>query len=69
MKAEDAPIRDEYDFSTAVRNPYAARANKRAESDVRAVMIDAELFERFPSSEAVNEALRSLLKRQEQDAS
>ena len=29
---------------------------------------DADLFERFPSTEAVNGALRSLLKRQEQDA-
>jgi hypothetical protein len=68
MKAEDAPIRDEYDFSTAVRNPYAARANMRPEPAGRAVVIEAELFEKFPSSEAVNEALRSLLRRQEQDA-
>ena len=67
----DYEMRDEYDLSHAIRNPYAARAKARAEAAATGgglVVIEPSLFEKFPSSEAVNEALRSLLKRQEQDA-
>ena len=57
-KAEDGEMRAEYDFSTARRNPYAERANMQT----NIVAIEPELYEAFPSSEAVNEALRLVLK-------
>jgi hypothetical protein len=50
-------VRDEYDFKHAIRNPYARLARNgplvRLEPDVLAV---------FPDSNAVNEALRLLIK-------
>jgi hypothetical protein len=57
MKAEDGPIRDEYDFTNSRKNPYAERAN----AGVKLVVIEPDLYERFPSTEAVNSALRGLL--------
>jgi hypothetical protein len=51
-------MKDEYDFSKARRNPYAGRAN--APSTV--VYIEPEMHELFPTSEAVNEALRLVAK-------
>ena len=51
-------MRAEYDFSRGVRNPYAARFAKGS----NLVLIDPELFKAFPSEEAVNSALRILLK-------
>ena len=67
----DYEMRDEYDLSQAVLNPYPARARARAEAIAAGgglVVIEPALFARFPSSEAVNDALRSLLKTQAQDA-
>lgn len=69
----DYEMRPEYDFSKAVRNPYPGRARARAaaiEAGVgeNIVVIEPELFAKFPSSEAVNEALRSLLRQKEQSA-
>ncbi len=57
-KAEDGEIRSEYDFSKGKKNPYAERAN--AKSSV--VLIEPELQDLFPDSDAVNEALRLLVK-------
>jgi len=57
-KAEDGEMRAEYDFSTARRNPYAERANMQT----NIVVIEPELYKAFPSAEAVNEALRLVLK-------
>jgi hypothetical protein len=56
-RAEEGVIRAEYDFSKAQKNAYAERAN--AASSL--VSIDADLFAAFPSSEAVNRALRLVL--------
>ena len=64
----DYEMRSHYDLSDARRNPYPARARARAAEAKNMVVIEPELFEKFPSSEAVNEALRSLLKQREQSA-
>jgi hypothetical protein len=56
--AEDGEVRAEYDFSKARKNPYAQRANR----NTNIVVIEPELFEVFPSSDAVNEALRLMVK-------
>lgn len=59
-KAKPDPDRDtlqpEYDFSKAVRGTTAARYAK----GTNVVVLDPELRELFPTSEAVNEALREL---------
>lgn len=51
-------MKDEYDFSNGRPNPYAARA--RSQSNL--VSIEPDLFAIFPDSEAVNEALRLVVK-------
>ncbi len=66
----DYEMRPEYHFGNAVRNPYPARARARAAAaevaaaDGNLVVIEPELFEQLPSSEAV----RSVLKQREQNA-
>jgi hypothetical protein len=57
-KAEDGAMRAEYDFSKARTNPYAERANCGS----NLVVIEPDLFEVFPSSDAVNDALRLIVK-------
>jgi hypothetical protein len=49
-------IRPEYDFSRAVRNPYASRY--AAGSNI--VVLEPDVAALFPNSNSVNEALRSL---------
>ena len=49
-------LRPEYDFSKAVRGATAARYAE----GTNVVVLDPELRELFPNSEAVNEALREL---------
>lgn len=51
-------MRTEYKLSGGIKNPYAARFAK----GTNLVLIDPDLFEVFPSSEAVNRALRLLAK-------
>jgi hypothetical protein len=51
-------MKDEYDFSNARRNPYAARANAQA----NLIPIEPELLAIFPDAAAVNEALRLVVK-------
>jgi hypothetical protein len=57
--SSDDDLLDEYDFSTGVRGKYA----KHARDDSRMVSIEPDLFEQFPSDQAVNDALRELLRR------
>lgn len=57
-KAEDGEMRAEYDFSKGRRNPYAERANK----EMNVVLIEPELYSVFDSDEAVNEALRLIVR-------
>ena len=60
-KKRDSPdeLRAEYDFdfSKARPNPYAARLKGRAV----AVVLDPDVAEAFPTSESVNEVLRSVV--------
>lgn len=48
---------EEYDFSKGIRGKYA----KRYHQGSNIVVLDADLSERFPNSESVNQALRSLV--------
>ena len=56
-ESEDDDMREEYDFSESVRAPYAALAG-----DVHIVNLDADVWNAFPDSQSVNEALRVLIK-------
>jgi hypothetical protein len=53
--ADRDTMRDEYDFSDAMRGVTAARYAKGAN-----VVIDPEVLDVFPDGNAANEALRSL---------
>jgi hypothetical protein len=56
--ANDADMREEYDFSNAVRGKYADRFPK----DVVMVTLAPDVAEAFPDATAVNDALRVLIK-------
>jgi hypothetical protein len=59
MKAEeDDDIRPDYDFSNAVRGKYF----ERYQAGTNIVLLDSDVAAAFPDSDAVNEALRSLLR-------
>ena len=53
---KDPGILDEYDFSGGVRGKYAARYQE----GTNIVRLDDDVAAMFPSSEEVNEALRTL---------
>ncbi len=55
---KDDDMRKEYDFTHAVRGKYA----DRFPHDVVMVTLAPDVAEAFPNAEAVNEALRVLLK-------
>jgi hypothetical protein len=60
---DDDDLRPEYDFKalgTGVRGKYARRISR----STNVVTIDEDLVEAFPNAKAVNDALRSLLKKQ-----
>ena len=57
MKADDDDIRPEYDFTNAVRGKYYERYRQ----GTNVVLLEPDVAAAFPDSEAVNEALRSLL--------
>jgi hypothetical protein len=50
-------LRPEYDFSSGVRGKYA----KRFAEGSNVVVLEPDVAERFPNSEAVNRALRRLI--------
>jgi len=56
---DDSDMRAEYDFSKGKRGKYATRF----EEGTNIVVLDPDIAESFPNSEAVNRALRSLLKK------
>ncbi len=58
MRAEDGG-RESYDFSNAKPNPYAQRIREHGSN---LVVIEPDLFAIFPDSDAVNDALRLLVK-------
>ena len=51
-------MKQEYDFSSGVRGKYF----KRFQQGSNVVVLDPEIAEFFSSSEAVNEALRALMR-------
>ena len=53
----DDEMLPEYDFSKGVRNPYAQRFQ-----ELNLVSLDPDVKAVFPDSEAVNAALRTLMK-------
>ncbi len=57
-KATDDEMPEEIDFSKGVRGNYAARLVLGSNT----VMIPPDIFAVFPSEEAVNEALESLMR-------
>ena len=67
MNKDEAGMRAEYkrsDFSTLERGKFY----KEAEKGTSVVLLEPDLAKAFPSSEAVNEALRGLLALTEQTA-
>ena len=60
-ESENADMLPEYDFSKGVRGKYA----KRYHQGSNIVVLDPDVAERFPNSEAVNRALRSLARIQD----
>ncbi len=61
--SSDNEIRDEYDFSKGERGKYVDRL--KGGSNV--VVLEPDLAKRFPSDQAVNEALRELLRRRSEE--
>jgi hypothetical protein len=60
MKSPDTDdLRSEYDFSGGVRGKYARQYSEG--TNVVVVVLDPDLAEQFSTSEAVNNALRSLV--------
>jgi hypothetical protein len=55
-RAENGEIRPEYDFSSGVRGKYLPRLAKGA----NIVVLDRDMAKVFPTSKAVNDALRVL---------
>jgi hypothetical protein len=54
---DDSEMREEYDFSDAIRNPYVPRFQ-----ELNLVSLDPDVKASFPDSQSVNEALRLLIK-------
>lgn len=55
--SDEREMLPEYDFSTGVRGTYSERFRE----GTNLVRLDPDVAERFPDSEAVNKALRSLM--------
>ncbi len=55
--SEDVEMLDEYDFSKSIRNPYLQRFQQ-----LNTVSLDEDVKAVFPDSEAVNAALRQLIR-------
>ncbi len=56
QESENDEMREEYDFSQGVRGKYA----KAYHQGSIVVVLGPDVAERFPNSESVNQALRSL---------
>ncbi len=58
MKNEkEFEMRDEYDFSNSIRNPYVQKFQ-----ELNLVSLDPDVKAAFPDSQSVNEALRLLIR-------
>lgn len=58
LKVSEPDMRPEYDFSGAVRGKYYRRYLESS----NVVVIDPDVHERFGNAEAVNDALRTLIR-------
>lgn len=58
LKVSEPDMRPEYDFSGAVRGKYYRRYLESS----NVVVIDSDVHERFSNAEAVNDALRTLIR-------
>ncbi len=58
LKVSEPDMRPEYDFSGAVRGKYYRRYLESS----NVVVIDADVHDRFNNAEAVNDALRTLIR-------
>jgi hypothetical protein len=54
---DDFEMREEYDFSNAIRNPFVQRFQ-----ELNLISLDEDVKAAFPDSKSVNEALRLLIK-------
>ncbi len=54
---DDFEMQEEYDFSGAMPNPYAQRFQ-----ELNLISLDPDVKAAFPNSEAVNDALRLLMR-------
>jgi hypothetical protein len=64
MKKASEDMRAEYDFSGTVRGKYSARSDNVPggfRKGTNVVVLEPEIAKLFPSSEAVNDALRILV--------
>ena len=57
-KSEEAPMRDEYDFSHGVRGKYA----RRFAEGTNVVVLDPDVAKMFSNSKAVNVSLRKIIR-------
>lgn len=57
-RQDEPEMRDEYDFSGGVRGKYV----QQYRTGTNVVLLDPDVAAAFPDSEAVNEALRELIK-------
>lgn len=64
MNSDEDTMRDEYDFSGGVRGKYVERLKEGS----NVVLISPDLSEKFPNEDAVNDALRELLRIRDQQA-
>ena len=55
-ESDNDEMLEEYDFSRGIRGKYA----KKYHQGSNIVVLDPDVAQRFPNSEAVNQALRSL---------
>ena len=53
---EEFEMREEYDFSNAIRNPYVQRFQ-----ELNLVSLDPDVKAAFPDSKSVNDALRVVM--------
>lgn len=58
-------MKDEYDFSKGVRGKYA----KLVADGTNVVVLDPEVAKQFPTSEAVNKALRQIIEDRKKSSS
>ena len=62
VQTPDPDMRDEYDFSKGVRGKYAQKYTE----GTNIVVLEPDVAAIFPTSEAVNEALRTLIRLMQQ---